>query len=95
MGQPPLDQLKTSGWPFRAPGPLTALAFAVCLFPNKVKTAYNFIWDSNYLMEMIQMCQTLHNVLKSYVRDMLPAPRPSAARLNLTFNGQAKEGSTD
>lgn len=45
------------------------------------------------------MCQTLHNILKSFAYDAIPAtphpPPPSVSRFNLTFRGQATEGSTD
>ncbi len=79
MRQGPLDQLKDFWVPpptLGPTGPLTMIASSVCPFSTRVK--YNFIWDNNYLMEMIQMCQTLHNILKSYVRDMTscrPPPR--------------------
>lgn len=31
------------------------------------------MWATNYLMEMSQMCQTLHNILKSFAYDAIPA----------------------
>lgn len=62
-------------------GPLRTLwAAPLPVWSYSNRKNHNFMWATNYLMEMSQMCQTLHNILKSFAYDAIPAT-PTHPRL--------------